>query len=472
MTSEIAQHIQLREPELVFHPERPSDRSTHPLRGLLQHGPYSQGIIPAPIRAATIVPASGGKPLYSFIRQLDATFNPMERTDYLPAWPGFNQVFGLRVRPAANSCHIELDQDLMEQFGRADNPHTVLAEHLVRAIQRLQTWRNEFDVVLIFIPRQWTRGFTGSPNDDFDLHDFLKATTATMGVPIQMVKEEGALNYNCRASVMWHIGLALYVKAGGIPWKIADADPETAHIGISYAIRTASSDTPRFVTCCSQVFDADGAGLEFIAYDAHEYEVFRDNPFLTRTEMFRVMSRSMDLYRRRHAGRSPRKVVVHKTTEFKPDEIDGCMDALHLCESVDLLQVVENVAWRGVLIGGGRSSRGAPTPFPVERGTLIGLGPREALLWTHGDVGGVGSRGSYFKGSASTPKPLRLIRHAGHGPWDDTVRGVLGLTKMNWNNDALYDRLPVTMSYAKVLAAVIKRMPNLGHSPYQFRYLM
>ena len=66
---------------------------------------------------------------------------------------------------------------------------------------------------------------------------------------------------------------------------------------------------PRFVTCCSQVFDAEGAGLEFVAYDAHDVEVQRDNPFLSRTEMFRVMTRSFDLYRRRHAGRSPRRVI-------------------------------------------------------------------------------------------------------------------------------------------------------------------
>jgi hypothetical protein len=82
---------------------------------------------------------------------------------------------------------------------------------------------------------------------------------------------------------------------------------------------------------CSQVFDAEGAGFEFVAY-AHEVEVQRDNPFVSRTEMFRVMTRSMDLYRCRHAGRLPRRVMVNKTTEFKLEEMDGAMEALHLCE--------------------------------------------------------------------------------------------------------------------------------------------
>ena len=62
----------------------------------------------------------------------------------------------------------------------------------------------------------------------------------------------------------------------------AAADPESAYVGISYAVRPVVSDRPRFVTCCSQVFDAEGAGLEFVAYDAHEVEVQRaSKAFLT-----------------------------------------------------------------------------------------------------------------------------------------------------------------------------------------------
>ena len=268
--------------------------------------------------------------------------------------------------------------------------------------------------------------------------------------------------------------MALYAKAGGVPWKLAEADPETAHIGISYSLRSVESDSPRFITCCSQVFDPDGAGLEFIAYEAHDFEVHRRNPFLSRFEMFRVMTRSMDLYGRRHAGKPPRKVVVHKTTEFKPEEVAGCMEALHLCESVDLVQVVEDVDWRGVRIDPGSSGarKGRAARFPVSRGTAIGISPREALVWTHGDVKNIGSQGSYFKGSSGTPRPLKLVRHAGHGPWDESVRAILGLTKMNWNNDSLYDSLPVTLAYAKVLARVIKRMPHLRRTPYQFRFFM
>lgn len=473
MNREIRPHMWLPEPQLSFHPDRSTDRESHPLRGLQKFGPHSASLVPDPIRVATLAPAGESARLYDFMRELKARYAPKERIEYLPEWPGFHGIFGVHMRAAGSACHVELDDRIESEFGNSPKPHTVLAEALTRAIHGLEARRNEFDVLFIYLPKRWEPGFEGGPEEDFDLHDHLKAITAARRIPVQLVREDKALAYPCRASVMWRIGLALYAKAGGVPWKLAEADPATAYIGISYAIRPSDSDRPRFVTCCSQVFDEEGAGLEFIAYDAHEVSVHQDNPFLSQTEMFRVMTRSLDLYRRRHAGRPPRRVMVHKTTEFKREEVDGCMEALHLCEEVDLVQVVEDVGWRGVRIDRGQQpgNKGSATPYPVARGTVVGLGPREALLWTHGDVKGITSR-SYFQGARSTPGPVRLVRHAGHGPWDDTVRAVLGLSKMNWNNDALYDSLPVTMAYAKVLSRVVKRMPSLGKTPYQFRFFM
>jgi hypothetical protein len=72
------------------------------------------------------------------------------------------------------------------------------------------------------------------------------------------------------------------------------------------------------------VLDADGAGLEFVAYETDDIHLERDNPFLSRSDMRRIMARSLALYQRRHGGRSPKRVVIHKSTDFKPDEVDGC----------------------------------------------------------------------------------------------------------------------------------------------------
>jgi hypothetical protein len=43
---------------------------------------------------------------------------------------------------------------------------------------------------------------------------------------------------------------------------------------------------------------------------------------------------------------------------------------------------------------------------------------------------------------------------------------------MDWNNDALYDRLPVTTEYARKLARTIKRIPKIHAGPHPFRLFM
>ena len=84
----------------------------------------------------------------------------------------------------------------------------------------------------------------------------------------------------------------------------------------------------------------------------------------------------------------------------------------------------------------------------------------------------VAAKRGFYQGGKSIPRPLLLTRHAGRGPLEIVASEALALTKMDWNNDALYDPLPVTLEYAKVLSRVVKRMEGLGTNPYQFRFFM
>lgn len=68
-------HQRLPEPDLVFHPERTQDRNAHPLRGLLEFGPYSRSLINPvldPIRVATLAPHGEGRRLRALIKELSA----------------------------------------------------------------------------------------------------------------------------------------------------------------------------------------------------------------------------------------------------------------------------------------------------------------------------------------------------------------------------------------------------------------
>lgn len=58
------------------------------------------------------------------------------------------------------------------------------------------------------------------------------------------------------------------------------------------------------------------------------------------------------------------------------------------------------------------------------------------------------------------------------GGWMDLCRETFALTKMDWNNDGPYDRLPVTLSFAGTLATIIKRTPKLQPHSYPVRLFM
>lgn len=469
---QLPDHIHLPEPDLSFHPDRASDREGHPLRGLDRYGPFSRSLIGGvldPIRVAAIVPAGMEKPVQTLVSELEGEAKPRERPDYLINFRGFSRVFG--VRALLTDVVVTIPLSFQERLKDSSAPHRDLAEVLTGALAALDARRGEFDVALVVLPESWASGFYGAAIDDFDLHDYMKAVSATRGIPVQIIREGSALAYPCRASVMWRLGIALYVKAGGVPWKLADPDPEMAFIGLSYALAHRDS-RPHFITCCSQVFDAEGAGLEFIAYETDEASVIRGNPFLSRVEMRRVIARSLVLYQRRHGGRSPMKLVVHKSTEFKRDEVEGCFDAWPATSGLELVQVQQDAFWRGIRLDPERNAKSAPAAYPCDRGTLVQLGGRDALLWTQGNATAVVGGRNYYKEGKGIPSPLVLTRWAGHGPWNDSARWVLGLSKMDWNNDALYDRLPVTLSYASVLARTIRRMPSISSRPYAFRFFM
>ena len=48
----------------------------------------------------------------------------------------------------------------------------------------------------------------------------------------------------------------MYTKVGGVPWKLAGFESRQAYVGLSYCLRKGVP--AQFVTCCSQIFDAEG----------------------------------------------------------------------------------------------------------------------------------------------------------------------------------------------------------------------
>ena len=80
-------------------------------------------------------------------------------------------------------------------------------------------------------------------------------------------------------------------------------------------------------------------------------------------------------------------------------------------------------------------------------------------------------------GTGAVLLPVVDTDHAGGGCHPCACRlftraGVLGLTKMDWNNNTLYKKLPVTLVYSKAFANIIQQNPNMVNSIFDFRNFM
>ena len=165
------------------------------------------------------------------------------------------------------------------------------------------------------------------------------------------------------------------------------------------------------------------------------------------------------------------RIVIHKTTFFTKEEMEGITKGLAGVEDIELLQIQEFTAWRAI-----RFDYDKIAPFPIQRGTVIPLDGDVFLIWTHGSVQHdelAGKNKNYYKNGRGIPAPLLVKRFMGKSTADELVNEILMLTKMNWNSgDGLYKILPVTLDFAKTLSKVAKQDLVVYDKPYDFRYFM
>lgn len=469
--SALPAHVRLAESPLLFG-AIPGDgrrgEHVHPLLGLLEFGPYGRFPTGEVVRAATICMEGQQSRLFDFLKRLHAPAAASDRKTYMPDFVGFEEIFGVALAGVSDrGCHLAIPADTP---AHGSDPHTSVNEALLRCIHQLRNQREKWDVIVILLPTAW-EGLRKSPDAAFDLHDRVKAAVAPLGIPIQFLRESSALTAAQWGSKAWRLSLALFAKAGGIPWRMkATTDMPTAYVGLHYAIRGGTSN--QFVTCCSQVFDAQGGGLEFVAYNIGERDDLRRNPHLTRDEMRTVMSRSADLYRVRHTGHTPRRFVVHKETPWRDEEIDGVYDAWGSADSIECVTLTKS-RWRAVELKQGSGSQAQPSTWPVGRNTLQQNDGSSGLLWTYGPTEGMSlNNGIYNPSVKGLPTPIAFTRHTGSGDLRILAADILALTKLDWNNDNPFNTFPVTLTYAKKLAEVISNVPTLDDNVYPYRLFL
>ena len=286
-----------------------------------------------------------------------------------------------------------------------------------------------------------------------NFHDLLKARLLHLRQPIQIIRRSSwdeahppPVGYGRQdeASRAWNLHVALYYKAGGVPWRLLrnPTDLTTCYIGVSFY---RNSDDTSLDTAVAQIFNERGDGV-IVRGGPARITGSDKQPHLNRDDAHQLLLGGLDAYRREHRT-MPARVVLHKSSAFTADEIEGFEGGADE-RQIDTLEM----AWI-TTSDGARLFRGGHQAPPL-RGTMLGLSGRELVLYTTGSVEFYATYPGHYVPQPIGIRPTRPVRSP-----RETCAETLALTKMNWNQTRLDGQLPVTLRTANKVKAILRFCP-------------
>jgi hypothetical protein len=235
------------------------------------------------------------------------------------------------------------------------------------------------------------------------------------------------------------LSVAIYYKAGGNPWRLADLPAGTCFAGV-YFYRERVGD--RIGTSLAQVFTPEGEGL-VLRGERFQWPS-RGSPHLSAEAAERLLRRVVRAYQDQ-ADAMPARVVVHKSSAFDANEREGMLRALEGVTRKDFV-----VLYRREL--GVRAFRAGKNP-PL-RGTCIALPDGSRMLYTTGYVPHL----RIYPGPG-TPRPIEVRFDRADTPRDQLCREILALTRLNWNSADYASSMPMTLEFAQHVGHILKELP-------------
>lgn len=297
--------------------------------------------------------------------------------------------------------------------------------------------------------------------DELLFRNFYRALKARMmqspnAIPLQVVREHTYREDKAQQSAAtraWNLSVSLFYKAGNMPWRPKELPQNFCFVGISFHyLKRQTGDI--IYASVAQAFSS--TVQPFVLKGAHvpPDQVRYRQPYLNTEQAHDLIRRVIESYEML-AGVKPDRVVIHKTSRYQEEEIEGFRSALGLVPAMDLIWL-------------------APTGFRLVkkgseeawRGTLVDVDGRDHYLFTTGFV-------PWWKEYPGPyiPSPIQF---GSVGPTDLKARAkeILALTKMNWNSSDGLARFPITISFARRVGAVVTEIADDPNPNPSYRFYM
>jgi hypothetical protein len=289
------------------------------------------------------------------------------------------------------------------------------------------------------------------------LHRVIKAAGMKAGLPTQLAWPgtfAGGEGVEDDATRAWNFCTALFYKAGGVPWRVSGLVKNTCYVGISFYRPIAEGGLLQ--TSMAQAFSDRGDGL-VLRGESFEWDTkTQGSPRLTREAARRLLTDVLQHYTA-HLRQKPLRVVVHKSSEFGDEELDGFADALG-----SDIPFYDFVSIRRSDV---RFLRAGDEP-PI-RGTAVEIAPRRFVFYTRGYV-------PYLRvyPGMRIPRPLLVTQHRGAGNVTEMLGEMLALTKLNWNSAAFAHAEPITLAFSRTVGLILSELPADTTPQPLYRYYM
>lgn len=433
---------------------------------LSQHGPISaERLGQKDINICVLSLPAKKRALYDGIIQelcYGNTNTPSSPNSIIPKYEGFEALFHIPLVITKTSVDIQECDFIGQTFERFLD---IMAK---KVMQVYDAASRKPDVILVHFTKEMSALRGGA---QYDFHDMLKLRLIGK-CKTQIIEESTLTSPDDKNKILFNLATAIYTKSIGMPWRPLRFEKNKFFMGMAFGLSHRGVNVS-----CSQLFDGSGNGMKLIVSpvsgEGKHNSRFQKNPYLTKAEARELGKRMLALHAQSSSPFDIRKIVVHRTTPFTREEIEGFGEAFHGLDDFILLQIQESVQAFSYVMNGEKTISG----YPPLRGTVVQWNDKEILFWTDGSVrdAAVRREGKTYRNSASgTAGPILVRIFHGNVSIEEVCEDIMYLTKMDFNSsDVLFSRLPVSIKYAKKLARMLKYSDDNDFSgEIDFRYIM